>query len=127
MSNQTHNPASLFRISGAVVKSAQLPISDVPQTVQDSFNSPCCLMHPYKKATSDFRARARMWQPMLVIMTASTMRSSTATRGTQSPRRCGTGKQGCEFGLTWLCRYFLTIFYNLHFQFFFNSLCAQKI
>lgn len=56
MSNQTHNPASLFRISGAVVKSAQLPISDVPRTVQDSFNSPCCLMHPYKKATSDFRS-----------------------------------------------------------------------
>lgn len=53
MSNQTlNNPASLFRISGAVVKSAQLPISDVPRTVQASFNSPCCLMPPYKKPTS---------------------------------------------------------------------------
>ena len=49
----THNnPASLFRISGAVVKSAKLPISDVPRTVQDSFNSPCCLMAPYKKITT---------------------------------------------------------------------------
>jgi hypothetical protein len=49
--NQTNNPASLFRLSGAVVKSSKLPISDLPRTVQDSFNNPCCLMLPYKKPT----------------------------------------------------------------------------
>ncbi len=52
MSTQTNNPASLFRISGAIVKSAKLPISGVPRTVQDSFNKPCCLMPPYRKPKS---------------------------------------------------------------------------
>lgn len=45
---QTHNPASLFRFAGSVVRSAKLPISDLPRTVQDSFKEPCCLMLPYK-------------------------------------------------------------------------------
>ena len=54
MSTMSNNPASLFRISGAVIKAAKLPISDLPRTVQDSFNNPCCLMPPYKKPESGF-------------------------------------------------------------------------
>lgn len=48
----SNKPASLFRMSGAVVKSGRLPISDLPETVQASFKSPCCLMPPYRKPKS---------------------------------------------------------------------------
>jgi hypothetical protein len=49
MNNQKNNyyPATLFRIAGEAVKTAELPISDLPKTIQACFANPCCFMHPY--------------------------------------------------------------------------------
>ena len=55
MSNKNNNnPASLFRIAGAVVKSAKLPISDLPKTVQDCFVNPCCFHVHYDYWSSEY-------------------------------------------------------------------------